>query len=316
MDRHTLHRLRNLLHSAVLVLGMALIVAACAWTLWGWQGVLWAIIMLAVSLVLSPTIPPAAVLSMYGAQPLGPTVFPDGYAILEDLSRCAGLPATPRLYYVPSAVMNAFAVGSRRASAIALTDGMLRRLSLRELGGVLAHEVSHIASNDLWIMNLADIMSRAATILSYFGMFLLLLNLPMAVAGAVAVPWLLVLLLVFAPTIMSLLQLALSRAREYDADLEAARLSGDPKALAAALVKMERYQGRIWESLLFPGTRVPDPSLLRSHPPTEARVRRLLELQGVPPAPFSYPPDELPALPAGYRVVRGPPRRRWTGLWY
>lgn len=314
--RHILHKARNVVHSAILIIGMACIAVICAWTLWGADGVLWALVGVALAMFLSPSIPSRLVLSLYGARPLRRAEFPDGYGVLDELSRRAGLPTTPRLYYVPSALLNAFAVGNRRAAAVAVTDGMLRALTLREIAGVLAHEISHIANNDLWIMNLADAMSRATAILSYLGMFLLFLNLPLVMAGAVAVPWLLVLLLVFAPTIMSLMQLALSRSREFDADLDAAVLTGDPSGLVSALAKLERYQGRFWERLVFPGRRVPEPSLLRTHPPTEERIRRLNDLHvpaGRPAA--SWPADRVTA-PAGVPAVRTLPRRRWLDLWY
>lgn len=313
--RRVLHKLRNLLHSVILVLGMALLAAACGWALWGWEGVLWTVLAVVLGMVLTPSIPPGLVLSMYRAQPISRAEFPEGYALLDELGRRAGLPATPRLHYVPSAVANAFAVGNRRAAAIAVSDGMLRSLTVRELAGVLAHEISHIANNDLWIMNLADAMSRATAVLSNVGMFLLFLNLPLVLAGAATVPWTLAIILFLSPTAMSLLQLALSRAREYEADLDAAGLSGDPEGLASALLKLERQQGRIWESILAPGRNVPDPSLLRTHPPTGERVRRLMALAGHERRPVDATPQPL-VLPIGFRVVGSAPRWRWPGIWY
>lgn len=314
--RHTLHKLRNVLHSAILIIGMAVIAALCALTLWGAEGVLWAFFGVVLAMLLSPSIPTRLVLSLYQAQPLGRSQFPEGYAILDALSERAGLPATPKLYYVPSALMNAFALGNRHQSALAVTDGMLRALTPRELTAVLAHEISHIANNDLWIMNLADTMSRATALLSYLGIFLLLLNLPLVVAGIVGVPWLLVLVLVSAPTLMSLMQLALSRSREFDADLDAAALTGDASGLMSALAKLEHFQGRFWERLVFPGRRIPDPSLLRTHPPTEERLRRLQHLQPSERRPAErWEAGRLSAL-AGFPPIRVSPRRRWLDLWY
>lgn len=278
MRRHVIHSLRNLLQSALLVTGMAALAAACAWILWGGEGVVWALSGLALGLLISPSVPPRVALSLYRARPLAHSEFPDGYALLDALSRRAGLPGAPQLYYVPSDTLNAFTVGTRRNAAIAVTDGILRRLNRREFVAVLAHEVSHVANNDLWIMNLADTMSRATTFLAYLGLFLLAMNLPLLAAGAAPVPWLAALILAVAPHLMSLLQLALSRAREYAADIDAARLTGDPVGLAAALAKMERRQARLWEGLFIPGRRMPEPSFLRTHPPTEERVHRLMQL--------------------------------------
>lgn len=317
MSASTLHKLRNLLHSVLLVLGMALLVSLSAWALWGDQGVLWGLTAAILAMALSPSVPPSIVLSLYRARPLSRADLPEVYAGLDELVRRANLPATPRLYYLPSAMLNAFATGNRRAAAIAVTDGMLRNLSLRELLGVLAHEISHIASGDLWIMNMADAMSRVTALMSYVGLLLLALNLPLIALGLVAVPWLLVLVLLLAPSVMSLLQLALSRTREFDADLGAARLSGDPEGLASALAKLERRQGRLWEGVLLPGRRVPDPSLLRTHPPTYERIRRLMQLREHRPDLEALKPTMGPVtLPLGWLPVHRGPRRRWNGLWY
>jgi len=310
------HKLRNLLHSAVLILGMTLIVSLCLWVLWGGEAVLWGLAGAVVAMALSPSVPPGVVLSLYRALPLGRAELPEVHAALAQLSQRAGLPRAPRLYYLPSSMLNAFSLGNRASAAIAVTDGMLHSLTLRELVGVLAHEVSHIAAGDLWIMNMADVLSRLTTLMSYVGLFLLLLNLPLILLGQVVVPWLLVLLLLLAPSLMSLLQLALSRTREYDADLEAARLSGDPEGLASALVKLEKRQGRFWESVLVPGRRVPDPSLLRTHPPTMERVRRLMELRGEVGDGRRVPLHHAVALPRRRPAVTKPPRHRWSGLWY
>jgi heat shock protein HtpX len=129
-------------------------------------------------------------------------------------------------------------------------------------------------------------------------------------AGMAVVPWSVVLLLVFSPTLMALLQLALSRAREFDADLGAVRLTGDPEALISALRKLERRTGRFWEEILLPGRRIPEPSLLRTHPPTEARIARLRELTA----------PQREALPWGEVLLSRPeparPRFHRTGLFY
>jgi heat shock protein HtpX len=285
MSVRTRHKLLNLVHSAVLIIGMGLIAALCTWALWGAEGVLWTAIGAALAMALSPSVPSGFVLALHRARPLAPAEMPGLHAALAEMSRRADLPVTPRLYYMPSAVLNAFALGSRNSAAIAVSDGMLRTLSFREIANVLAHEVSHIANGDLWIMGLAELMNRVAAVMSNFGMFLLILNVPLIAAGAVTVPWLLVLPLVLAPSLMGLLQLALARAREFDADLGAASLTGDPEGLAAALAKLERH-GRLWERMLLPSQRAPGTSLLRTHPSTSDRIRRLLEL--APPQRGAY----------------------------
>jgi heat shock protein HtpX len=112
------------------------------------------------------------------------------------------------------------------------------------------------------------------------------------------------------------MQLALSRAREYDADVDAAGLTGDPQGLASALLTLERRQGRLWEGLLLPGSRLPDPSLLRTHPGTEDRVKRLMSL-----TPASRPAIDMPAGWDEFAATTPPlraPRIHWQrlGTWY
>ena len=144
---------------------------------------------------------------------------------------------------------------------------------------MLAHELSHIRNNDLWMMGLADAVSRLTRMLSWMGQLLLLINLPMLILGGDTFPWLLVLLLIGAPSLSFLLQLALSRTREYEADLDAATLTGNPRGLANALAKMERLRGGWLERLFLSGRRPREPAVFRTHPDTADRVRRLLELE-------------------------------------
>ncbi len=306
------HRLRNLAQAALLLGGMAALAWACASAIWGDAGGIVALVGVTSALALAPAAPKRLILSAYRARPLSERDFPLGVALMAALAERAGLPRPPVLWWVPSAVPNAFAVGSAGDGAIAVTDGMLRLLDARELAGVLAHEVSHIAHRDLWLMSIADVMGRLVALSSLLGQLLVLINLPLMMAGQQVVPWRTVALLLLAPTIMSLLQLALSRAREFEADRGAAQLTGDPAGLARALARLERRVGRLWEEIVMPGRRIPEPSLLRTHPSTEERVTRLLHLSdtgrplGVEGEPWP------PAMPDPV----GPPRWRRTGLWF
>lgn len=310
------HKRRNLIQTALLMGGMLLLFSACAWLVAGAEGVAWAVAGGTALLFLTPRVSPRLVLRLYGAEYIPPEMLPEAYHILAGLAERADLPSVPRLYYLPSSVMTGFAVGDEKESAIAVTDGLLRNLDVRELAGVLAHEISHIRNRDLRLMNLADVMSRVTRTMSLAGLFLLFVTLPGWMTEGHEVPWLLVILLTVAPTVGSLIQLALSRAREFDADLDAAGLTGDPAGLASALEKLHRAEGGFWERLLFPGRRSPDPSLLRTHPRTDERIRRLLDL---------YVPAEMPDLPTlpsrlgipgCYTRVAGRPRLRLTGVWY
>src|SRR5690606_10154600 len=274
---HRRHRIRNVAQAALLFGGMAVVLGGLALLLAGAIGVPRVLLAFAVVVALRPRVPPRWLLSMYGARPLPYAVAPELHHYVAALAQRAGLPATPRLYYVASPMANAFAVGRPDDAALAVTDGLLRSLTAREVVGVLAHEVGHIRADDLWVMSLGDAVGRLTHALAYVGLLLLLLSLPLTAAGGSSPLWPAV-LLTAAPTVVTLLQLALSRSREYDADLEAAALTGDPEGLASALVRLERLEGRIWERVIVPRRRAPDPLLLRTHPPTAERVRRLRQL--------------------------------------
>jgi heat shock protein HtpX len=310
------NRLVNALQSALLVLGLMLLLGAVGWLIGGADYALMAIGVVVLLYLFNPAMSPALVMRMYRARRLDARTAAVPLAILRELSARAGLPETPALYYVPSRVMNAFSVGDRRQAAVAVSDGLLRGMDLRGLIAVLAHEVSHIAHNDLRTMTFADLASRLTGMLSLLGQFLLLVNLPLLIFGEQTISWLAIALLVFAPTLSALFQLALSRSREYQADLGAAMLTGDPEGLALALSRLERIQGGMLERILMPGWRIPEPSWLRTHPPTELRVARLMALK--PRA--DMPPPLVPATqfdpgPLLRRDLR-PPRWRIGGTWF
>lgn len=277
---HRRRRLINSVHTLLLAGGSLLLLAVTAYVFGGLVGVILALVLGGFSITMVGRVSPRMVLQMYKARPLARHHFPEGVALVEELARRAGLPAVPELHVVPSRMLNAFAVGRPENSAIAITDALVRRLTLRELGGVLAHEMSHIVHGDVKVMAFADMVSRYTSIMSTVGIFTAFINLGSSAGGYGApVPWLGVLVLIFAPTVGGLLQLALSRTREFDADLGAALLTRDPDGLAMALAKLERAQGRNWETLMLPGGRIPDPSILRTHPPTAERVARLMALK-------------------------------------
>ncbi|MCG8066675.1 MAG: zinc metalloprotease HtpX [Candidatus Thiodiazotropha taylori] len=313
------HAWRNRLQSLLLLGVLAGFLALLGWLLWGRDGLFVLVTVGVVAVLANPAFSPWLIMRMYGARPLDHAEAPVLWRAMSELTARAGLATPPELFYVPSRMLNAFAVGTREQSAIAVTDGLLRQLELDELIGVLAHEVSHIRSNDLWVMGLADLFSRATSLLSLLGQFLLLLNLPLILFSQVTISWWAILLLIFAPNLSALAQLALSRTREYDADLNAARLTGNPNALARALARIERVQGGWLEQIFLPGRRVPEPSLLRTHPHTEERIARLMALKpalkGIDPSwARREPVPDINAL-LGARVRRVP---RWhmNGLWY
>jgi heat shock protein HtpX len=228
------HRWLNRLQTGLLVLTLVGIAAAAGRLPFG-EGCLWlALFAVAGALLLDPVAASALSLRLYRVRTLHPQQAHEMWALLREL------PATPVPHYVPSAVVNAFATGSKQEASIALTDGLLRSLSPRELAGVLAHEVAHIANEDLRVMGLADSVSRLTCLLALMGQIAILLSLPALLVGAAEVYWPGLLLLAASPQLALLAQLGLSRVREFDADRLAAELTGDPQGLASALAKIER----------------------------------------------------------------------------
>ncbi|WP_423359968.1 zinc metalloprotease HtpX [Pseudomonas citronellolis] len=304
------HRWLNRLQTALLVLTLLGIAAVAGSLLLGDGGLWLALAAAGFTLLLEPAAASGLTLRLYGARPLHPDEAPDLWAVLRELAARAGLPAVPVPHYVPSGVVNAFATGSKHHAAIALTDGLLRSLTPRELTGVLGHEIAHIANEDLRVMGLADSISRLTHLLALLGQLAIVLSLPALLLGVMEVNWPALLLLAVAPQLALLAQLGLSRVREFDADRLAAELTGDPHGLASALAKIERVS-RSWRAWLLPGWGNPEPSWLRTHPATAERIERLLELA---------PPPAMPPFPSArfvpeVTVSPRPPRWRTGGLW-
>jgi len=218
---------------------------------------------------------------------------------------------------VPSEMMNAFAVGRGEHAVVAVTHGLLEHMNNRELGGVLAHEISHIKHKDLAVMGLADIFSRMTTTMGNVGQLMVLLSIPAILLGkGPLLPWPVVLVMLIAPMVSGMLQLALSRSREFEADFGAAQITGDPNALASALRKIDHARTSWLQKMLLPGRKIPEPALLRTHPPTEDRIARLTELSGTKLPPLVEIPEIEFSAPTPQEAMRRPRWHILTGLWY
>ncbi len=275
-DRVWSHQSRNLLHSLLLLGGMVLLLTWIGGVFFETPGITLALVAVAALFTLG-RLSPRWVLKMHRARGLLEMEAPALHQFVRELSGRAGLASAPVLYLVPSPGLNAFAVGTSDDSAIGVTQGLLRSLNRRQLAGVLAHEISHIRHHDLWVMGLARLVGQMIRGFSLLGQLLLLLSFPAVLMAGYQIPWDAVLILVAAPTLSSLLLLALSRTREFEADLGAARLTGDPLGLASALTHLEAQQGGWWR-LFFPLARRTSTSFLDSHPVTAQRVDRLRSL--------------------------------------
>lgn len=305
------HRLINRLQTILLVLVLFGISTLAGGLVFGEVGLWVALIVSLFALIVEPVATSVLTLRMYRARPIHPAEAPDLWALLYELARRAKLESVPTPHYIPSTMVNAFAIGSKRHSAIALTDGLLRTLTPRELVGVIAHEIAHIANEDLRVMSLADYVSRLTSLMALITKISILLSLPWLLTGQLSINWWGLLLLVISPQLALLAQLGLSRVRELDADHTAANLTGDPRGLASALARIEQIN-RSWRTWLIPGWGNPEPSWLRTHPPTGERIARLLALETsshipIPNIGSQFSPTSAP--------IRRPPRWYPGGLW-
>src|SRR6516162_2495884 len=220
------------------------------------------------------------------AVPVSEAQMPDYYAVVRDLTTRAGLPM-PKLYVTPDQQPNAFATGRNPDhAAVAVTQGILQICTWDELRGVLAHEMSHVGNRDILIASVAATIAMAITLLSRIALFASIFtggNRDNDGANIFEV----LALVILAPIAATLLQLALSRSREYEADRSGARLIGDGEPLARALAKLEasarqipmpqvrREMAPLYIVSPLAGMNVSFKNLFSDHPPTEDRIRRL-----------------------------------------
>ena len=223
------------------------------------------------------------VLRMYNAKEVDEASEPQFYAMVQELTQRAGLPM-PRVYLIDEAQPNAFATGRNpENAAVAATTGILKLLSAREIRGVMAHELAHVQHRDILISTISATVAGSIAALARFAMFFGGRN----SGGRSGNPLVSLLVALLAPLAASLIQMAISRAREFEADRGGAKISGDPNALADALAKIEHYARGIPMQVAeeHPATAqmmIMNPlsgkgmaGLFRTHPATEERIARL-----------------------------------------
>lgn len=224
-------------------------------------------------------------LAAYRARPVTEAELPEVYDIVRRLAQQNQLPM-PRIYLVPSDSPNAFATGRNPENAVvAVTEGIVQLLTREELEGVLAHELAHVKNRDILIQSIAATVAGALMMLARFAFFFGGLGRdrdrdnPLGAVGGI-------LFLILAPMAALLIQMALSRSREFQADASGAQLAGNPYGLARALEKLERGATRIPMREVNPATAhlmIVNPlrrglvaTLFSTHPPTAERIRRLI----------------------------------------
>ena len=273
--------------AALLGLLSGLLVLGGYWATGTEQGAIIGLIFAAISSFGSWFFSDKAALAAYKAQPVTREQAPELYDMVADLTQKAGLPM-PKLCVVPTQTPNAFATGRNPDhAAVAVTEGIMQILDRDELAGVIAHELTHIKNRDTLTQAVAGTLGGAVTFLGRmltFGAMYGPVNRDNRQGGN---PLGVLILVVLAPISASLIQMAISRTREFSADRGSAEITGNPLALASALQKLESVGKQVpmngnpaFEPVLimnpFSGGGLQ--SLFRTHPPTEERVRQLQEI--------------------------------------
>jgi len=224
------------------------------------------------------------VLRMYGAQPIEEAQAPGLYAMVHRLASKAGIPM-PRVYLIPSDQPNAFATGRNPEHAVvAVTEGIMRILDDDELEGVLAHEISHVTNRDVLIGTIAATLAGAITYLAHMAQWAAFMGGGRRDDDDAPSPIVMILMAVVAPIAAMLVQLAVSRSREFGADASGARLAGRTWGLSKALEKLDMASQQVPMQanpatahmfIVNPLTGASFSRLFSTHPPTEERIARL-----------------------------------------
>jgi heat shock protein HtpX len=276
----------NLLKTAVLMAAITALFMAIGALIGGRAGMMLALALALAMNFFSYWFSDKLVLRMYNAQEVDEATAPQFYRLVRDLAQRAQLPM-PRVYLIQQEAPNAFATGRNpQHAAVAATTGILGALSERELRGVMAHELAHVRHRDILISTISATMAGAISMLANFAMFFGGRD----EEGRPTNPIVGLLVALLAPIAASLIQMAISRAREFEADRGGAEISGDPQALASALLKIQRYAQGI---PMAPAEHHPETAqmmiinplsggglrgLFSTHPSTEERVERLLAM--------------------------------------
>jgi heat shock protein HtpX len=271
----------NTFKTAFLLTALTLLMMAVGRALGGSNGMLLALAIAVVTNFSAYFFSDKIALATYHAQPVTREQLPRAYSVVERLTQKVGIPM-PKLYVIPTDSPNAFATGRNpQHASVAMTQGILDLLSDEELEGVLAHELGHVSNRDILISSVAATIAGAITFISRFGFFFGGMGDRDDRRGGGMGG---LLMLILAPIAAMLIQLAVSRSREYQADETGAHFTGNPYALASALSKLDAYSKRLPMAgtpstahlfIVQPLLGMNVGSLFSTHPPIAKRIQRL-----------------------------------------
>ena len=276
----------NYMRTAMLLAGLTALFMGVGFLVGGQSGAMLALVVAAGMNFFAYWNSDRMVLSMHGAQEIDERAAPDLFHMVRDLSSRAGLPM-PRVYLMDNPQPNAFATGRNpENAAVAITTGLVQRLNSEEVAGVLAHELAHIENHDTLIMTITATIAGAISMIAQFGLFFggnRDNNNGLGIVGTLA-------MVILAPIAAMIVQMAISRTREYAADNLGGRISGQPTALASALAKIssaahaipneeaERNPATAHLFIINPLSGQRMDNLFATHPATENRIAALNEL--------------------------------------
>jgi heat shock protein HtpX len=274
----------NTFKTALLLTSLTLLLMAIGRAFGGENGMFLALAFAAVMNFVSYFFSDKIALAMYRAQPVTREELPRAYNIVERLTQKIGIPM-PRLYVIPNESPNAFATGrSPQHASVAVTHGILNLLTDEELEGVLAHELGHVNDRDILISSIAATIAGAITYVAHMGRWAMIFGGmdrdSRDRGGGLSALF----MLIVAPIAATLIQLAVSRSREYQADASGAHYTGNPYALASALQKLDAYSRRVPMTaspstahlfIVAPLLGVNFGGLFSTHPPIAKRIERL-----------------------------------------
>jgi len=270
----------NTFKTAFLLTALTLLLMAIGRAFGGQTGMIWALIIATGTNFVAYFFSDKIALATYRAQPVTREQLPRVYSVVERITQKIGLPM-PKIYVIPTNSPNAFATGRNPAHAsVAVTHGILGLLNDEELEGVLAHELGHVNNRDILISSIAATIAGAITYVARFGFFFGGMGDRDDRRGGAGS----LLMLILAPIAAVLIQLAVSRSREYQADETGAHFTGNPYALASALAKLDAYSRRVPMAatpstahlfIIQPLLGMNFGSLFSTHPPVAKRIERL-----------------------------------------
>jgi heat shock protein HtpX len=270
----------NTFKTAFLLTALTLLLMAIGHAFGGQSGMIWALIIATGTNFIAYFFSDKIALATYRAQPVTREQLPRVYSVVERITQKIGLPM-PKIYVIPTESPNAFATGRNPAHAsVAVTHGILGLLNDEELEGVLAHELGHVNNRDILISSIAATIAGAITYVARFGFFFGGMGDRDDRRGGAGS----LLMLILAPIAAVLIQLAVSRSREYQADETGAHFTGNPYALASALAKLDAYSRRVPMAatpstahlfIIQPLLGMNFGSLFSTHPPIAKRIERL-----------------------------------------